>query len=265
MNDISVEANGETLRVLEAGREGAPALFFFHSLGTSSELWRQQLDHFSATHRVIAMDCRGHGGSSNRGGFSVTACVADALAVLRARGVGRCVIIGLSMGGLMTAELASRMPQAGLQCAGMVLACSYRYAGGPQAQARIDSTRALLSQQGMVAFARTYMTGTACPSMPVESLEAMVKVIAGMKADDYLQTISAILTHDAGPALASVQDVPALIISGDLDSRVPPDVLADLCRSVPQATHVKLQRAGHLANLEEPDSFNQALRRFVQG
>ena len=38
MKDISVEANGETLRVLEAGPEDAPVLFFFHSLGTSSEL-----------------------------------------------------------------------------------------------------------------------------------------------------------------------------------------------------------------------------------
>jgi pimeloyl-ACP methyl ester carboxylesterase len=257
--------NAETLRVREAGSSTSPSIFFFHSLGTSSELWVPQFEALAQTHHLIAMDCRGHGGSTNRGGFSVHACAADALAVLRELHVSRTHVVGVSMGGLMTAELAACMAadHSGVQCASITLACSYRYAGGPQAQARIDATAAMMQEKGMAEFARIYMDGTACEYMDADTKRHMAGIIAGMKEPDYLQAIASILTHDAGPAFARLRGVPALVLSGKLDQRVSAAALADLKAAVPRAHAVELEKAGHLANIEDAAGFNRALLAFL--
>lgn len=262
----TLSLNGETLQVTTAGNPVNPAVFLFHSLGLSSELWALQIEALQASHYLIAMDCRGHGGSSNHGGFSVNACADDALVVLSEFGVMHAWVVGVSMGGLMTAELAARIARAGsgMRCNGMVLACSYRHAGGPQAQARIDGTAAMLKEKGMEEFARLYMEGTACEYMDAAVKDRLATNIAAMRPGDYMQTIASILTHDAGPALSQVTGVPALVISGKLDKRVPPEVLADLKASVPQAQAVELEKAGHLANIEDPAGFNRALLSFFR-
>ena len=44
--------------------EGGPPMLFVHGYTCDSHDWSWQLAHFGATHRVIAVDLRGHGRSS---------------------------------------------------------------------------------------------------------------------------------------------------------------------------------------------------------
>ena len=39
------------------------ALLLIHGVGLNAEVWAPQIEAFSATHRVIALDMLGHGGS----------------------------------------------------------------------------------------------------------------------------------------------------------------------------------------------------------
>jgi pimeloyl-ACP methyl ester carboxylesterase len=260
-----LNVNGETLRVIEAGNADNPTVFWFHSLGTSSQLWAPQFESLAGTHHLIAMDCRGHGDSSNRGGFSVEACARDAQMVLCELGVVRAHVVGLSMGGLMAAELVAHMaePFSSLRCDSMVLACSYRSAGNSlSAQTRISATVALLNEKGMAGFGRLYMESTACKYMDIATKDNMVNIISAMRPSDYMQAIASVLTHDSGPALAYALDVPALVLSGTLDNRVSQEALEDLKAAVPQAKEVRLEKAGHLANLEDAEGFTHALLKF---
>ena len=254
-----LDLNGERLRVREEGARGLPSVFFFHSLGLSSAMWTAQFDALRDRYHLVAMDCRGHGDSSNRGGFSVGHCVDDAAAVLQALGIQKSHVVGLSMGGLMAAELAARLDG---DFESMVLACSYCTLGGPEAQARIDATRELLKAKGMATFGPLYMDGTACEFMEPSVKARMAALIGGMTVDHYLQTLQSILNHDARPALARASKVRALVLSGKLDQRVTPDALQMLKDAVPHASALELERAGHLANLEDPDRFTRALDEF---
>lgn len=258
-----LDLNGERLCVREAGRRGRPAVFYFHSLGLSSAMWAAQFEALHDDRHLIAMDCRGHGESSNHGGFSIGHCVDDAQVVLKTLDVPRAHLVGLSMGGLMVAELAARwMRDGSARCLSMVLACSYCAMGGPAALARIDATRKLLADKGMAAFGSMYMDGTACASMDPVLKARMASLIAGMAPDDYLQTLQGILNHDARPALAQLGQVPALVLSGRLDQRVTPEALQELKDAVPHAQVLELHEAGHLANLEEPARFSRVLDDF---
>ena len=58
--------------------------------------------------------------------------------------------------------------------------------------------------------------------------------------------------------------VPTLLIYGGQDVRAPRPVVEDLHTSIPGSTLVVLPDAGHACNLEAPEAFNQAVRRFLQ-
>lgn len=91
--------------------EGAgPPVLFMHGYTSTIALWRDQVPVFSANYRLIRMDLRGHGESEGTGmdGYTFAALAGDALAVLDQEGVGRAVIVGHSMGGMVAQELLAR-------------------------------------------------------------------------------------------------------------------------------------------------------------
>jgi pimeloyl-ACP methyl ester carboxylesterase len=57
--------------------------------------------------------------------------------------------------------------------------------------------------------------------------------------------------------------VPTLIIAGDSDTLIDPVQSSNMARSIPGSTLMTIPGAGHLANLEEPEKFNAALRAFL--
>jgi pimeloyl-ACP methyl ester carboxylesterase len=69
---------------------------------------------------------------------------------------------------------------------------------------------------------------------------------------------------DSGPALKEIR-VPTLVICGDEDTITPLAEAETLQRGIAGSRLVVIPRAGHLANLEQPEAVNQALREFLTG
>jgi 3-oxoadipate enol-lactonase len=67
---------------------------------------------------------------------------------------------------------------------------------------------------------------------------------------------------DSTPLLSSI-NVPALIITGEEDALIPVDESRAMAAAVSGARLEIVPRAGHLANLEQPDAFNNALHEFL--
>jgi 3-oxoadipate enol-lactonase len=57
--------------------------------------------------------------------------------------------------------------------------------------------------------------------------------------------------------------VPTLIIGGAEDKGAPPEILAEAAAAIPDCRHVVIERAGHIANIENPDAVNAALSAFL--
>jgi 3-oxoadipate enol-lactonase len=80
-------------------------------LGSKRLGWYKQVPVFGQTYRAIALDHRDTGDSDLAAGPYTTADLADdAAAVLRALGIARAHIVGISMGGFISLELALRHP-----------------------------------------------------------------------------------------------------------------------------------------------------------
>jgi pimeloyl-ACP methyl ester carboxylesterase len=99
--------------------EGQPVLLFVHGYTCDSHDWSWQLPHFVSSHRVIAVDLRGHGRSSApEHGYGALDFASDLAGLLDTLKVERVVAFGHSMGGVVVSALAVEYPErvAGLVC-----------------------------------------------------------------------------------------------------------------------------------------------------
>jgi pimeloyl-ACP methyl ester carboxylesterase len=107
-----VLADGVRLLIRDGGEGRRPALLL-HGLASTSRIWDLVAPRLaSAGVRAIAVDQRGHGRSGKpSSGYGFERITGDALAVIRALGLRRSVVVGHSWGANVALELAVRRPR----------------------------------------------------------------------------------------------------------------------------------------------------------
>ena len=108
-----LELDGPDLNVREYGPPGDRAVVLLHGYSASIQWWEQVAPRLARDQRVIAIDLVGHGGSEAPGAGAPYRAAEQAKAVHNALvqlGVRHAVLIGHSMGGAVSAELARQYP-----------------------------------------------------------------------------------------------------------------------------------------------------------
>lgn len=247
----AIEANGETLSFRREGK--GPALVFVHSLGTNTALWDAQFAHFGSRFDVIAFDARGHGKSSNRGGVSMRNIAADIRAGLQALNVARAHFVGISMGGLICSRLHEL--DASLFESITISGSFVSIEGGAE---RVKMLESRIEAAGIEQYGREYAAETLLPETQRAQHEALARWIAGMELDAYLQTVRSIFTEDVEACMRAMK-IPARVLVGDKDQRTPLALSERMAKTIPGASLHVIEDAAHLANLDQPARFNEAL------
>ena len=252
-----LEVNGERLFCVSEG--SGPAIMLVHSLGSSVHMWRKLTNDLRDEYTVVAFDCRGHGLSSNHGGFTVGAVADDLRGVANELGLDTFHLLGISMGGLAATTYYCRYPAS---VRSLILADSYAHMGSG-AEERIATTRETLERTSMADFGEWYAADTLLPNTPVEVRRELAEAIGRMVPENYLDTLSSILTEDVNPLLDEVR-VPALVLVGEEDRRAPVPFSKHLADSIPGAQLRSIPAAGHLSNLDQPRAFSGTLKSFLK-
>ena len=114
-----VVVDGCSIHFLRWGTRGKPGLVLIHGGAAHAQWWAFLAPMLTATHDVIAVDLAGHGDSDWRRQYSLEQWARDVMAVIaEAKFPGAPVVIGHSLGGLVTIALASLF---GPQLAGAVV------------------------------------------------------------------------------------------------------------------------------------------------
>lgn len=240
-------------------------------------MWLPQVESLRDMYRVLAPDLPGFGdsplladGSGERGGPARPPSVdwfADAVAEhLDEKGIDEPVVMGgLSMGGYVALAFARRHPH---RLAGLILADTKAEPDDATGRANRDKMIALASSQPASAIIESMLPKLLGPVTQREQPEvvaAVRKLASAQKPAGIIAALKALRDRpDATASLANIK-VPALVIVGHDDSLTPPDVARKLAGALPRARLAIIDKAGHLANAEQPRAFNDVLMGFLAG
>ena len=109
------DSNGVKIHYAAAGPKDAPLILLIHGFPDFWYSWRSQIEAFSKTYRVAAMDQRGYNLSDKPPGvdnYAMPLLVQDALAVIHDAGRQRAVVMGHDWGGAVAWSVAMFAPEA---------------------------------------------------------------------------------------------------------------------------------------------------------
>ena len=241
-------------------------IVLLHAFPIGANLWEPQMRSIPAGWRLIAPDLRGFGGSTELdsvSALSMSDYAEDVAALMDELGVKRAVVGGASMGGY---AVFAFLQSAGHRVDAVILANTRAGADSPEARANRRNMLALVDREGPSGVARDMMPrllGTTTQEINPE-IEAFVRRLIKQQSPVAIRTAIQRMMHrpDSTPLLANIK-VPTLVITGDEDALIPVDESRAMAKAVPGATLVIVPRAGHLANLEQPEAFNRALHEFL--
>jgi len=257
----TIKAAGHRIAFEQQG-DGPPVVFLHGGVG-DRRTWRRQLDALADEFTVVAWDAPGFGGSSDPPEAFPLSAFADCLAAfIRALGLGRPHVVGLSFGGGLALELYRRHPTLPAK---LVLAGAYAgWAGSLPADEVERRLQLALRLAGLPA---EQLVAEQLPTMfsdaaPPEAVDEFAAIIAGVHPAGLRANARAFAQADLRDVLPRI-DVPTLLLYGDADVRAPLTVARELHARIPGAELVILEGVGHVSPIEAPDRFNDAVRAFL--
>lgn len=253
-------SSGRAIGYEEAGGGERTAIVFLHGVGSDKSVWRPQLEQFAAERRAIAFDYPGYGDSDPADdGTSRDDYAAAILSAMSALGIVRAHICGLSLGGVIAIAMSHAASD---RCVSLILADTF--AQHPEGQVIYERSLAATEAGTMriLAEARVdvLLAQPADPAVRSEVIQTMARIDPAA----YRIGAEAVWLADQRERAGEIR-VPALVLCGSHDQITPPALSNELARLIPGAVEQTIERAGHLANLEQPEAFNTLVGAFIRG
>jgi len=249
--------DGVVLAYDDAG-SGYPPLVFVHGAACNRHFWDQQLPRFSAAHRVVAVDLRGHGESdapSER--YTMRLFAEDLASTCTQLGIESPVVIGHSLGGLVALDFASAYRG---RVGAAVLIDSPLLLGGDRADVVRDLVAGLRGRDPDSAL-RAYFAGLFFG--PYDDAATKSWILDQIVLTEPHVTSSlweeSLVSWDDEAALRECR-VPLLYIDAGTPN-------ADLARAVELCPGLMIARtigSGHFSPLVIPEQVNAVLERFLR-
>jgi pimeloyl-ACP methyl ester carboxylesterase len=272
VNYVDVTARGAPGGGHPASRGELEPIVFVHGLGGQWQNWLENIPRAALERRVIALDLPG---------FGLTPMPRDRITI---PGYGRCVdalceklslgrvdMVGNSMGGYISAEVAIQFPEridqlilvsaAGITSAslarrpvmtvGRVAAAMVSYGAARERQIAARPKSRYLA----LALVARY------PSLLRADLayEGFFKGAGKPGFDDALR---ALLEYDVRDRLPEIRQ-PTLIVWGEKDSIIPVKDAHEFERLIPDSRKVVMKDTGHVPMAERPAVFNDVMMEFL--
>ena len=244
--------------------QGQP-IVFLHGMGLNAASWQYQLDAFGKDYRAIALDLPGYGDSPALAEVTFTHYAKVLDDFIRKHGLEKLILVGHSFGGMLVQEHLALYPN---QIKAAVLYATSPAFGNPEGEWQQAFIRARLKPfeegKSMPELAEKMMMNMAGSGGTGEGLELAKSAMAATRDETFKSSVWCLTTFDQRANLANI-DMPTLLIVGEEDQNAPAPMMEKMASKIPSAEYVCLEKLGHLAHLENPTLFNDALASFLKG
>lgn len=246
--------------------DGEP-IVLLHGHSLDRRMWDEQLPVLAQHHRVIRIDLRGYGLSSDQVEGQPFTHAEDVITLLDSLQLKRVHLIGLSMGAFIAGDLLAMHPERLYSCT--LASGGIRSTPGPDVPVTTEERGKRLSEiQAIQALG--------LEQYKAQWLETLLKS-GGSQAERIRKPLSRmvndwsawqVLHHEvhcyygqqAWDSLRTRKpDVPTLIIYGENEHKGPSKMLDYL----PNGRQITLPDCGHMLNMEQPDAFNQLVLQEI--
>lgn len=240
----------------EVHGQGTP-LLLTHGFSSTSEMWQGQIDVLSKEYKLITWDMRGHGRTDypdDSSAYSEPHTVADMAAIMdQVAGPGsRAIVGGLSLGGYMSMAFYSTHPERVISLLIIDTGPGFKK----------DTAR-----DGWNKYAHN--TGDFFDTeglKPLQSASPERSQVSHRNAKGIAHAARGMLTQRDAVVINSLGSikVPAMVLVGENDTGflAATDYMAS---KIPGAKKVIIPKAGHAANIDNPEAFNTELMAFLGG
>jgi pimeloyl-ACP methyl ester carboxylesterase len=220
---------------------------FLHALPFDGRIWERQLEAF-AEHEAHAPTLYGLGSSFDEWALGVLQAVP-----------GPFVAVGASMGGYTTAAIARIAPE---RLQGIVLVGSRADADPPERRPMREEWIRIARAEGGEGLWEAQAKSFFAAGTPAEVVERAHHIAAEQEPEDLVHAIEAI--RDRPDSTEAVTNgLPLLVVGGEDDPLIPPEVGLQLAAASPSGRAEILEDCGHLPNIERPAEFNRILSTFL--
>jgi 3-oxoadipate enol-lactonase len=257
-----------------------PALLLAHGFPLDHTLWVHQVEALKDDYRLITPDLRGQGQSqAPRGPYRMDQMADDLRALVQALDVTQVVLVGLSMGGYVALAFWRIYPHL---VRALVLSDTRAAADTPEGRLKRQAMAQRLQDGARATIVEELLPQLVSPATrenEPEVVDHVRRMMHSAPANGLVGALGGMAERpDSTPTLKTIS-VPTLLVAGEDDALTPP-AQAQAMRAaiqarrrqrganrteIPQVTLALIPDAGHLAPLENPAAFNQALRDFLAG
>jgi 3-oxoadipate enol-lactonase len=276
LKDAQMKLKGAGLEEVRIGGvPGAPRLtlscagagelaIFLHGVGGNRDNWATQLPAFAQHFRAVAWDARGYGDSDDYEGVLRFSDYADDLVrVLDFFDAESAHIVGLSMGGNIALDFAGRYPT---RVRSLVLCDTDRgMAHLPEAERRQFvrlRSQPLIAGGRLCDIAPDIVNSLLGPRASAEARAALTESLLRLHPVSYVKSVQATVDFD-GRLIPSLIGCPTLVVVGEFDSLTPLSEARQISSQIAGSHLAVIPDAGHLSNIEQPESFNREVLNFL--
>ena len=237
------------------GPPGAPAIVFVHGTRLTGSFWAAQQAALGAEFRTIAPDLPAHGTRADEP-FTLDGAADAVAAAIRAEAPdGQAIVVGLSLGGYVAMTLAAREPDL---VSGLVVSGA---SAEPVGLLKLPFALFATIMDGVAdeRFDRlnAWFFRSRYPPAIAEPI-----VAGGFWSHGGAEAVRSLVGERFIPRLAAYPG-PSLIVNGEFDVVFRPGARA-FAAAARDTRRVRLGGASHLANLDRPTAFSEAVRRFAR-
>jgi pimeloyl-ACP methyl ester carboxylesterase len=249
------------LYIKETGKSNNETIVFLHGDGIAGWMWDKQAEAFDDYHCIVP-DLPEHGKSAGIKPFTMKGAAEMIIDIIKNKAhCGKAHLVGISLGAQIIVQILSMAPEV----------VDYAIISGtlvrsiPPTETFLERLNQLievyLPEKNSNLRIKSYMRSYNIPKSLFNKFKESTYVI---KQDSSERIIKENMLFKMPDGLRKA-NVPVLVMTGEKDYKIIKESARNLLNALPNSEGAVALKVGHMWNIENPELFNNVLRRWING